>query len=484
MMLTEGFSALLAVPMGAADVTRGMIRFRRTAGRFDDQVVALMTALANQSKVAIDNARLFEEVERQRVRPEDLSRNLQQLYRLSTAMQAPLSLRDQLTRVLEAAREVVAIDRFSIGVVDPAGDRLAALAGAGFSAEEWRDFLDVEIPMAEAGAMAAAYREGRPLVFDAERPVPPAWRLRPPWSALKGLRSRSFLVVPMIARGQTVGLLTADNKVSRRPIPAHTVELLQIFAAHAAVAIDNARLFREIDDKSRQLEVASKHKSQFLANMSHELRTPLNAILGYTELLLDRIYGPLPDRAREVLERVQASGRHLLGLIKDVLDLSKIEAGRLTLALGDYSMKEVVQTAYTAVRLSEPLPAGRGDERRLTQVLLNLLGNAIKFSDAGTVTVTAHAENGAFHVAVRDTGPGIAEHDQRKIFEEFEQADSSSTRRKGGTGLGLAIARRIIELHGGHIRVDSKLGEGSTFQFTVPIRVERPVEAPWPVESS
>jgi signal transduction histidine kinase len=261
--------------------------------------------------------------------------------------------------------------------------------------------------------------------------------------------------------------------------------LLQTFATQSVLAIENARLFREIEEKGQQLEIASKHKSQFLANMSHELRTPLNAILGYTELILDNIYGDVSAKVRDVLTRLEKSGRHLLGLINDVLDLSKIEAGQLTLSLSDYSMKEVVQTVFTGVEslaaekklalkamVSPELPLGRGDERRITQVLLNLVGNAIKFTEVGEVRVEVSTADGAFRVAVSDTGPGIAPADQEKIFEEFQQADSSSTRKKGGTGLGLSIAKRIVEMHGGRIWVESTPGRGSTFCFTLPVRVE------------
>ena len=223
--------------------------------------------------------------------------------------------------------------------------------------------------------------------------------------------------------------------------------------------------------------------------MSHELRTPLNAILGYTELILDSIYGEVSKKVREVLERVDKSGRHLLGLINDVLDLSKIEAGQLTLSLGDYSMQEVVQAVMTAVEalaadkhlalktaVAADLPRGRGDERRITQLLLNLVGNAIKFTDAGEVRVAVTAADGTFLVSVADTGLGISAADQERIFEEFQQVDSSATRSKGGTGLGLAIAKRIVELHGGRIRVESSPGQGSTFSFTVPVRVEARTE--------
>jgi signal transduction histidine kinase len=257
---------------------------------------------------------------------------------------------------------------------------------------------------------------------------------------------------------------------------------MKTFAAQSALAIQNARLFQEIDEKGRELEVASRHKSQFLANMSHELRTPLNAILGYTELILDSIYGDPPDKMRAVLERVQTNGKHLLGLINDVLDLSKIEAGQLTLSLTDYSLANLVQGVYVAVEplaaqknlalttnVAPSLPAGHGDERRLSQVLLNLVGNAIKFTDKGEVAIEASVSNGSFQVAVRDSGPGIAAADQVKIFEEFQQVDNTLTKQKGGTGLGLAISKRIVEMHGGGISVDSELGKGSTFTIRLPV---------------
>jgi len=252
------------------------------------------------------------------------------------------------------------------------------------------------------------------------------------------------------------------------------------------IAIENVRLFEEIQEKSRQVEEASKHKSQFLANMSHELRTPLNAILGYAELVLDGIYGEAPEKMRGVLERIQTNGKHLLGLINDVLDLSKIEAGQLVLSLNNYSVKDMMQGVFVAVeplagnkklsfKLEVPpdLPTAHGDERRLSQVLLNLVGNAIKFTDTGEVAMKAAAANGSYTIAVKDTGPGIAEADQAKIFEEFQQSESTHTKAKGGTGLGLAIAKRIVEMHGGRLWVESKLGSGSTFFFTVPLRVEQ-----------
>ncbi len=247
-----------------------------------------------------------------------------------------------------------------------------------------------------------------------------------------------------------------------------------------------SKLVGELEAARDNAMEADRVKSKFLANMSHELRTPLNAILGYTELILDSIYGDVPEKIQEVLERLEKNGRHLLNLINDVLDFSKIEAGQLKLSLNDYSMKEVVQTVLASVEalameknldlkvtVPEDLAKGVGDEQRIVQVLLNLLGNAIKFTDEGEVGVEVTVPNETFLVSVFDTGPGLSEADQRIIFEEFHQADGSSTRKKGGTGLGLAIAKRIVEMHGGRIWVESTLGKGSTFYFTLPIRVER-----------
>src|SRR5262249_15012699 len=278
---------------------------------------------ATQSVIAIQNARLFREIDEKSRALEDLSRNQEQIHRLSTALQEPLSLAEQLTRVLDAARQVVGLDHLYIWTLSPSGDRLTVSAGAGYSESDWEELAGVTIPIDEAGVLKVVCRDGVALLFTEAHPLPEEHRLRLPYSAIAGLRVKSFLVIPMIARGRTVGVLSADNRATRAPIPAHSVDLLQTFAAQAAVAVQNARLFQETQDKGQQLELASRHKSQFLANMSHELRTPMNAVLGYTDLILDDIFGEVPAPIRETLERVKTNGQHLLALINDVLDLSK-----------------------------------------------------------------------------------------------------------------------------------------------------------------
>lgn len=296
---------------------------------------------------------------------------------------------------------------------------------------------------------------------------------------------KSVLAVPLLRKDKLVGSLVVRRK-RRGEFPKETVDLIQTFAAQSAIALHNARLFQELDVKSRELRKADKHKSEFLASMSHELRTPLNAILGYTELILDEIYGEVPGKIREVIERLEKNGSHLLRLINDVLDISKIEAGQLELSLEEYALQEIIHTVVTSLeplatekelaletRLPPQLPNGKGDPQRIAQVLVNLIGNAIKFTEQGAVVVDIATADGRFLVKVSDTGPGLSALEKDYIFSEFYQADRQSTRSKGGSGLGLSIARRIVALHGGAIWVESVPGQGSTFIFTLPIRVEK-----------
>jgi signal transduction histidine kinase len=284
----------------------------------------------------------------------------------------------------------------------------------------------------------------------------------------------------LLREDQIIGSLSFNRKAPGK-FPPEVVDVLKTFATQSALAIQNARLFREIADKSAQLEAASRHKSEFLANMSHELRTPLNAIIGFSEVLNERMFGELNPKQAEYLKDIHASGTHLLSLINDILDLSKVEAGRMELELSDFDLPSAIDNALTLVRerasrreirlgstIDERLGMIGGDERKVKQVLLNLLSNALKFTpEGGRIEVGAVPRDGAVELSVRDTGVGIAPEDQEAVFEEFRQVGASAAKQEG-TGLGLALCRKFVELHGGKIWVTSQLGAGSTFTFTLP----------------
>jgi signal transduction histidine kinase len=264
-----------------------------------------------------------------------------------------------------------------------------------------------------------------------------------------------------------------------------TIELLETFATQSVLAIQNAQLYREIAEKSRQLEVASQHKSEFLANMSHELRTPLNAILGFNEMILGQVYGEVSPDLVEPLRDIQNSGKHLLRLINNVLDLSKIEAGRMELALADYSVHDMVESVRAALRplavdkglefvatVPVDIPLAHGDAGRITQCLMNLAGNALKFTREGRVEISVDLQGDLLVYRVADTGIGIAKDKIETVFAEFRQGDATITSEFGGTGLGLSITGRFVELHGGRVWVESELGSGSTFFMAIPLRLD------------
>jgi signal transduction histidine kinase len=295
-------------------------------------------------------------------------------------------------------------------------------------------------------------------------------------------RHKRMLGVPMVREGVPVGVLCVNWR-ERGEVPERFIRLLQTFADQAVIAVENVRLFNEIQEKSRQLEVANKHKSDFLANMSHELRTPLNAIIGFSEVMLGGMAGTMPEKQKEFIGDIRDSGKHLLALINDILDLSKIEAGRMELDVTRFDLPAAMSNAMTLVRgraerhgirlssdISGEVGPYEGDERKFKQIMLNLLTNAVKFTpEGGTVTMGATRLNGAYVFSVRDTGVGIAPEDQEAIFEEFKQVGKDYDRKAEGTGLGLALTKRLVELHGGRIDVESTVGKGSKFTFTLPI---------------
>jgi len=417
------------------------------------------------------------------VRTRDLARSVEELKALGEVSQVVSSTLDLETVLTSIVRHAVQLSKTDAGTIyefDEAEQVFVPRINYGASEEFIEALRESGLCIGEKTAIGQAALNRAPDQVPDLVNVPDY-----PLSFVYQAGFRALLAVPLLREDQLIGGLVVRRKTAGE-FPAPVVDLLQTFAAQSVLAINNARLFREIEDKGREIEIASKHKSEFLANMSHELRTPLNAILGYTELILDNIYGDVPEKIQEVLERLVKNGRHLLGLINDVLDISKIEAGQLTLSLNDYSMEELVQTVFTSVEalatekklelkvmVPTDLPTAKGDEQRIAQVLLNLLGNAIKFTEEGEIRVEVVVSNESFLVSVSDKGPGLSEADQKKIFEEFRQADGSSTREKGGTGLGLSIAKRIVEMHGGRIWVESSLGKGSIFWFTLPVRVER-----------
>jgi GAF domain-containing protein len=472
-----GARSLVVVPLLKEGEVMGAFGiYRQEVRPFTDKQIGLVQNFAAQAVIAIENTRLLSEL---RQRTDELGRSVGELRALgetSQAVNSTLDLQTVLATIVAKAVQLSRTEAGAIYVFDEGRHEFRLRATNGMDQGLIDALSDQHIGLDTANIEPAVSR-GEP--FQVADMREEAHTELGDIILRAGYRAR--LIAPLLRGEDLVGILVVRRKTPGA-FPQNTVDLMKTFAAQSALAIQNARLFQEIDEKGRELEVASRHKSQFLANMSHELRTPLNAILGYTELILDSIYGDPPDKMRAVLERVQTNGKHLLGLINDVLDLSKIEAGQLTLSLTDYSLANLVQGVYVAVEplaaqknlalttnVAPSLPAGHGDERRLSQVLLNLVGNAIKFTDKGEVAIEASVSNGSFQVAVRDSGPGIAAADQVKIFEEFQQVDNTLTKQKGGTGLGLAISKRIVEMHGGGISVDSELGKGSTFTIRLPV---------------
>jgi len=476
----RGYRGVLIVPLLRRAESIGTLGVTsREAGGFTDDEIALLKTFADQAVIAIENVRLFTELQ---ARTEELTRSVDQLTALGEvgrAVGSTLDLDRVLTTIVSRAVQLTGLDGGVVFEYDEVAEEFVQRAAAetgGILAQARRG---VRYKKGEGALGRTAITLEPVQVSDITIPGAYASRVR---ENLIESGVRAILAVPMIHQGRLTGCLGVTRN-SPGDFPGEIVELLRTFATQSALAIQNARLFREIEDKSRQLEVASQHKSEFLANMSHELRTPLNAIIGFSEVLTDRMFGELNEKQEEYLKDIYASGTHLLSLINDILDLSKIEAGRMELELTDFDLPMAIDNALTLVReraarrsialntaIDERLGQVQGDERKIRQVLLNLLSNAIKFTpEGGRIDVHAVPRDRMVEVSVTDTGVGIAPEDQEAVFEEFRQVGTAE-KKVEGTGLGLALSRKFIELHGGKIWVKSELGAGSTFTFTLPVR--------------
>ena len=481
-----GYRTVLVVPLIRQSAAIGAIAIRRTEVQpFTPKQIQLLETFARQAVIAIENARLFNETK------EALERQTAISEVLKTISRSAFDLGPVLEIVTENAARLAGADIAWTSRAE--GDRFNTVAyssafpmdvRAELAAAREREGSEGWLPIGPKFGVMGIVLEDQTTVHIPDAKAHPLFQNA---RVVRMTNARTVLGVPMMRdEGVIGGMVLARYTV--RPFSDREVELVRTFVDQAAIAIENVRLFNEIQEKSRQLEVASRHKSEFLATMSHELRTPLNAIIGFSEALIEQMFGPVNPKQAEYLNDVLSSGKHLLTLINDILDLAKIEAGRMELDVDRFSLVEALQNGITMVRerasrhgiavaldVAPDIDLIEADPRKVKQVLFNLLSNAVKFTaDGGRVEVAARRGNGDVVVTVRDTGIGIAPEDQERIFEEFQQARRASERSREGTGLGLALAKRFVELHGGRIWVDSAIGRGSTFTFTLPLRTPAP----------
>jgi signal transduction histidine kinase len=479
---------MLAVPLLFKGQPIGVISLTRTeVARFDDKQVALVESFADQAVIAIENSRLFEaEQASKRELTESLEQQTATADVLKVISRSALDVQKVLDALVESAARLC--DAYDAVILQVFGGGLRLVAHYG-QIPTSGPVGQLTFPLVRGLIMGRSVIDRGTIHIEdvlAEADEYPEGRK----NALR-LGWRTALAVPLVRASEAIGVIFI-RRAEVCPFTERQIELVNTFADQAVIAIENTRLFEEVQARTRELaktvedlEIASQHKNQFVANMSHELRTPLAAILGYAELIQEGFYEAQGPKSLDALTRICSNGKHLLGLINTVLDIAKIESGQFTLNMSEYAIESVVETVRAATEslaqnkkltlttsVDKSLPIGLGDEQRLTQVLLNLVGNAIKFTDAGEVSIAAGARNGHFSVSVTDTGPGIPLDQQDRIFDQFHQVDSSLTKSKGGTGLGLAIAKQIVEMHGGRIWVVSTPGKGSTFQMELPTRAE------------
>jgi GAF domain-containing protein len=476
-----GTRTILVTPMVREGVPIGAILIRRTEVRpFSEKQIALLKTFADQAVIAIENVRLFQALQ---ARTGELARSVEELKALGEVGQAvssTLELGTVLTTIVSRAVQLSGTYAGIIYEYDEASEELHLRASYRMEEELVEAYRAAPLRLGQgATGRAAATRMPVPVVDLLNEPELGAARIRP---ILARLGYQSLLAVPLLLEQRIMGALTVYRRETGSFAP-EVVHLLQTFATQSVLAIQNARLYREIEEKSRQVEAANRHKSEFLANMSHELRTPLNAIIGFSEVLGERMFGELNEKQAEYTEDILSSGRHLLSLINEILDLSKVEAGRMELELATFDLPLAIDNARTFVSeratrhgitvdltVDERLGEFVGDERKVKQILLNLLSNAVKFTpEGGRIDLNARQADGSVEISVSDTGIGISTEDLATIFEEFRQVGGDYAHKKEGTGLGLTLAKKFVELHGGRIWVESEVGKGSTFTFTLPI---------------
>ena len=476
-----GYRTILVAPMLREGIAIGAVGVVRTEARpFSDKQIKLLETFADQAVIAIENVRLFNELQ---ARTQELARSVEQLRSLaevSQAVNSTLDLEQVLETIVARAVQLSLTDAGAIYEYDEPSGELRLRATHGLASELVDDLMAKSLRLGEGATGRAAQTRAPVEISDLYALGAYTGPLR---SAITQSGLRAALAVPLLREDRVLGGLVV-SRTSPGSFPVEVVDLLQTFATQSALAIQNARLFREIEEKNREIEAASRHKSEFLANMSHELRTPLNAIIGFSEVLEERMFGELNHKQLEYARDIHASGRHLLSLINDILDLAKIEAGRLELVLNAFHVPSALESALTLIReratrhgvglglsVDERLGEWVADERKVRQILLNLLSNAVKFTpDGGQIEVSAALADSSVEISVSDTGIGIAPEDQESIFEEFRQAGADHAGKREGTGLGLTLARKFVELHGGKIWVKSEIGKGSTFTFTLPLR--------------
>jgi signal transduction histidine kinase/CheY-like chemotaxis protein len=473
-----GVRTLLGVPMLVDQRVLGVITlWRDEVDLFDDQTISLVNTFAAQGAIAIQNVQLFQELQR---RGRELARSVDELKALGEVSHAVSSSRDldeMLTTIVTQAVRLSDTEGGSIFEFNAQTRAFEVRTCVGTGEELVKTLRTLQIDL-EGTFVGRAAAGGQPL----QAPDLDLEPLDVHTGALRRDGWRSLLAVPLMREEQIIGALIVRRTVPGE-FPPETCHLLETLASQSAVAIHNARLFRELQVKTQQLEIASKHKSEFLASMSHELRTPLNAVIGFSDVLLERMFGELNERQEDYLRDIRSSGHHLLELINEILDLSKVEAGRMELELGPVSLADAIEHGIAMVRehaarheislrrdIAEDVGIVWVDELKLRQVLLNLLTNAVKFTpDGGSVVIAARRAGDEVEVSVTDSGIGIAETERERIFEAFQRGGRTARTGAEGTGLGLTLTRRILELHGGRIWMTSEPGHGSRFAFAIPI---------------